>query len=182
MSSWLLPIIIMQCTTTKGLPYSAQFLLTEPGHGLDAKHLETTAMLLADGSFDLHTPSCKCAQVSIQFTYIMNSSHPPRFMPPTSPIRGHPRVGLVFAKLIVGGEDRGVRPLIVHINDGTRMSAGITSRYIPTSLYAPFALRYTVKTDEQTRVMPRRAGSKMVGYSITTFTHVKLPSSALLGS
>ncbi|KAL3492804.1 acyl-CoA dehydrogenase NM domain-like protein [Aspergillus germanicus] len=122
---------------------NAQFLLTELGHGLDAKHLETTAMLLADGSFDLHTPHAYAA----------------KFMPPTSPIRGHPRVGLVFAKLIVGDEDRGVRPFIVHINDGTRMSVGITSR-----------------------VMPRHVGSKMVDHSITTFNHVKLPSSALLGT
>ncbi|CAI7635104.1 unnamed protein product [Penicillium palitans] len=35
---------------------SAQYLLTEVGHGLDAKNLETTATMLPNGEFDLHTP------------------------------------------------------------------------------------------------------------------------------
>ena len=34
----------------------AQFLLSEVGHGLDAPNLETTATLLPNGEFDLHTP------------------------------------------------------------------------------------------------------------------------------
>jgi hypothetical protein len=32
-------------------------MLTEVGHGLDAKNLETTATLLSNGEFDLYTPS-----------------------------------------------------------------------------------------------------------------------------
>ncbi|CAG7994734.1 unnamed protein product [Penicillium salamii] len=80
-------------------------------------------------------------------------------MPPTSPIDGHPRVGLVIARLMVRGEDRGVRPFVVRINDGRVMSAGITCR-----------------------VLPRRTGSKMVDHSITMFNHVYLPRSSLLGS
>ena len=36
---------------------SAQYLLTEVSHGLDALNLETTATLLPDGGFDLHTPN-----------------------------------------------------------------------------------------------------------------------------
>ena len=35
---------------------SAQFLLTEAGHGLDVKNMETTAVLQDDGSFILNTP------------------------------------------------------------------------------------------------------------------------------
>ena len=31
-------------------------MLTEVAHGLDAENLETTATLLPDGDFDLHTP------------------------------------------------------------------------------------------------------------------------------
>ncbi|CAG8304578.1 unnamed protein product [Penicillium salamii] len=80
-------------------------------------------------------------------------------MPPTSPIEGHPRVGLVIARLMVRGEDRGVRPFVVRINDGRVMSEGITCR-----------------------VLPRRTGSKMVDHSITMFNHVHLPRSSLLGS
>jgi alkylation response protein AidB-like acyl-CoA dehydrogenase len=34
----------------------AQFLLTEVGHGLDARNLEMTATLKPDGGFELHTP------------------------------------------------------------------------------------------------------------------------------
>ena len=41
---------------------SGQFCLTELGHGLDAFHLETTATLLPDGHFDLHTPSERAAK------------------------------------------------------------------------------------------------------------------------
>ena len=36
--------------------HSGQYCLTEVGHGLDIIHLETTATLLRDGFFDLHTP------------------------------------------------------------------------------------------------------------------------------
>ncbi|KAB8238254.1 acyl-CoA dehydrogenase NM domain-like protein [Aspergillus alliaceus] len=122
---------------------NAQFLLTELGHGLDAKNLETTATLLEDGGFDLHTPHINAA----------------KYMSPTSPVPGHPRIGLVIARLMVADEDRGVRPFIVRINDGESMSPGIICK-----------------------VLPRRAGSKMVDHSTTTFNHVHLPKTSLLGS
>lgn len=41
---------------------SGQFCLTEVGHGLDAFNLETTATMLADGHFDLHTPTATAAK------------------------------------------------------------------------------------------------------------------------
>ncbi|RAH74038.1 uncharacterized protein BO66DRAFT_408499 [Aspergillus aculeatinus CBS 121060] len=65
-------------------------------------------------------------------------------MPPTSPVEGFPRFGLVMARLIVENEDRDVRPFVV--------------------------------------LLPRRAGSKPLDHSITSFNHVRLPASALLGS
>jgi acyl-CoA oxidase len=37
-------------------------MLTEIGHGLDARNLETTATLLPDGDFELHTPSLAAAK------------------------------------------------------------------------------------------------------------------------
>ncbi len=45
-------------------PYlpSAQFLLSEVGHGLDSPNLETTATLLPSGEFDLHTPNPSAAK------------------------------------------------------------------------------------------------------------------------
>lgn len=56
-----------------------------------------------------------------------------RWMPPTAP-RGHlPRVALVIARLIVEGEDRGVRPFVVAINDGKEMCKGVSSKYVRPS-------------------------------------------------
>lgn len=40
-------------------------MLTEVGHGLDAKNLETTATLLPDGGFELHSPSWAAAKYVI---------------------------------------------------------------------------------------------------------------------
>lgn len=55
-------------------------------------------------------------------------------MPPTTPINGFPRVAVVMARLIVGGEDHGARPFVVWLNDGQTMFDGITSKYV----YFPF--------------------------------------------
>ncbi|KAJ5383076.1 Acyl-CoA dehydrogenase/oxidase [Penicillium concentricum] len=122
---------------------SAQYMLTEVGHGLDAKNLETTATMLPSGEFDLHTPSPSAAKI----------------MPPSSPVKGLPRVGIVFAQLIVSGENRGIRPFITWLSDGNQMCNGVTSK-----------------------LLPRRAASKPVDHAITSFTHIRLPHSALLGT
>jgi len=42
--------------------HRAGFMLTELGHGLDAKNLETTVTLQPDGSFILHTPRPEAAK------------------------------------------------------------------------------------------------------------------------
>ncbi|CRK14774.1 hypothetical protein BN1708_011235 [Verticillium longisporum] len=52
-----------------------EFMLTEVGHGLDARNIETVATLQDDGSFDLHTPHESAAKV----------------MPPTTLWAGMPR-------------------------------------------------------------------------------------------
>ncbi len=39
-----------------------ELLLTEIGHGLDARGLETTATIQPDGSFELHTPTKAAAK------------------------------------------------------------------------------------------------------------------------
>ncbi|KAF8584814.1 acyl-CoA dehydrogenase NM domain-like protein [Ramaria rubella] len=121
---------------------SAQFLLTENGHGLDAPNLETTATLLSNDEFDLHTPHPRAA----------------KYMPPTKPIPGLPRVAVVMARLIVKNRDYGVHGFVVDLNDGKAMAPGITSR-----------------------VLPPRAGSGPVDHALTSFNHVRLPRSALLG-
>ncbi|KAJ7236823.1 hypothetical protein C8J57DRAFT_1088016 [Mycena rebaudengoi] len=118
----------------------AHFCLTEMGHGLDAINIETTATLLPDGSLNC-----------ILRIWVPLSS----IMPPTSPC-GIPAVGIVFAKLIVKGDDYGIRPFILSLNDGNVMMSSI-------------------------KLLPPREGSLPLSHSITVFNRVKLPPSALLG-
>ncbi|KAI0811666.1 acyl-CoA dehydrogenase/oxidase [Xylaria sp. FL0064] len=120
-----------------------EFLLTEIGRGLDARNLETTATLQPDGSFDLHTPRATAAKA----------------MPPTTPLAGIGRVGVVFARLIIKGADHGVKPFVVNLSDEKDLFPGITSQ-----------------------LLPRRCGAKVLDHAITTFTHVALSSGSLLGT
>ncbi|KAH9940412.1 acyl-CoA dehydrogenase NM domain-like protein [Epithele typhae] len=119
-----------------------QYMLTEVGHGLDIGNIETTATLLPSGDFSLTSPTPSAA----------------KFMPPTVPA-GLPCIAVVFAKLIVDGEDRGHRPFLVALNDGKEMCTGV-----------------------QARCVPFRDGTHPVYHSITTFTDVRLPRAALLGT
>ncbi|EEB91389.1 hypothetical protein MPER_10256, partial [Moniliophthora perniciosa FA553] len=93
---------------------SGQYCLTEIGHGLDIINMETTATKLRDGGFILNTPVKQAA----------------KYMPPTSPC-GIPVIAVVFARLIVDGEDRGIKPFIVHMSDGYRMNENITCKILP---------------------------------------------------
>ncbi|KAL3442897.1 hypothetical protein BJX65DRAFT_312357 [Aspergillus insuetus] len=94
---------------------SAQFMLTEVGHGLDARNLETTATLLPNGGFELHSPTPGAAKC----------------MPPTTPRSGLPTVAVVIARLIVDGVNRGVRPFLVPLSDGREMCRGVTAKALP---------------------------------------------------
>jgi acyl-CoA oxidase len=49
-------------------------------------------------------------------------------MPPTIPA-GIPTVAVVFARLKIDGQDRGIRPFLVSINDGRQMCTGVTAVY-----------------------------------------------------
>lgn len=120
-----------------------EFMLTEIGHGLDARSLETSATMLADGSFDLHTPTFAAAKA----------------MPPAGLSAGMARIAVVFARLLVAGDDRGIRPFVVRINEVGTMCSGITSK-----------------------MLPKRAGATPLDHSVTFFHHAKLPSESLLGS
>ncbi|KAF7587803.1 hypothetical protein BBP40_006684 [Aspergillus hancockii] len=122
---------------------SAQFMLTEVDHGLDARNLETTATLMPNGDFELHTPSLAAAKC----------------MPPTTPRSGLPVVAVVIARLVVDGEDCGVRPFLVSLGDGREMCKGVISK-----------------------VLPPRTGAHPIDHSLTLFSRVRLPKSALLGS
>lgn len=117
-----------------------QFMLTEIGHGLDARNLETTATLQPDGSFDLHSPSEAAAKA----------------MPPTTPEGGIPRVAVVFARLIAHGEDYGVKPFIVWLCDSSQMYRGIKSRALPMrSGTASKPLDHSITTFNHVRLSPK---------------------------
>lgn len=97
-------------------------------------------------------------------------------MPPTVPALGRPAIAVVFARLFVGGEQRGVRPFLVPVNDGNQMCVGIEAKYVTSSpTVGPGCSRYV-------RLLPHRGGSAPVNHAITSFNNVKLPSHALLGN
>ncbi|RDX54761.1 hypothetical protein OH76DRAFT_1398153 [Lentinus brumalis] len=81
-----------------------------------------------------------------------------KWMPATTPSFGIPKVALVMARLIVSGEDRGCRFFIVPICNKFQMYRGVHSTRLPT-----------------------RSGTAPLDFSITTFDHVLLPITALLG-
>ncbi|KAG0698693.1 acyl-CoA dehydrogenase NM domain-like protein [Suillus ampliporus] len=81
-----------------------------------------------------------------------------KFMPPTVPVNGLPCIAIVFAQLYVNDECRGPRPFLVNLNDGYNMCNGVTSK-----------------------LLPHRGGSDPVNHALTSFHHVRLPPSALLG-
>ncbi|VUC36573.1 unnamed protein product [Clonostachys rosea] len=122
---------------------NGQFMLTELDHGLDARNLETTATLQPDGSFELHTPHPGAA----------------KSMPPNTTASGIPRTAVLYARLIVHQEDRGVRPFVVPLSEAGRLKPGVTSK-----------------------VLPVRPGTKPLDHCITTFDRVRLPPYSLLGS
>lgn len=92
-----------------------EFILTELGHVLDARNIETTATMQPDGSFILHTPSPKAAKA----------------MPPTTPYAGIARVGVVFAQLVIGKEKRGIKPFLVRLNEIGHMCTGVSFKMLP---------------------------------------------------
>ncbi|CAG8904521.1 unnamed protein product [Penicillium egyptiacum] len=81
------------------------------------------------------------------------------FMPPSMPIAGIPRIAVVFARLMVGDDDRGIRPFMVGLGDGKKMCKGVT-----------------------TTLLPPIACGRTLDHSITSFNQVHLPSTAMLGS
>ncbi|KAJ5384011.1 hypothetical protein N7517_001922 [Penicillium concentricum] len=94
---------------------SAQFMLTEVNHGLDARNIQTTATILSNGDIDLHTPSPNDAKV----------------MPPTTPRGGIPVVAVVMARLINEEKDCGIWPFLVQIGDGKEMCTGVIAKALP---------------------------------------------------
>ncbi|MFD9393245.1 acyl-CoA dehydrogenase [Streptomyces sp. NPDC060000] len=116
------------------------FLCTELEHGNDAALLETTAELDREGGgFILHTPN-PGAQ---------------KFMPNTS-TTGGPKSALVAARLLTGGQDRGVFLFLTPLSDEFGHLPGV-----------------------HVRRLPARPGTP-VDHCVTAFDHVRLPREALL--
>ena len=69
----------------------------------------------------------KASQFELKFP-LFNA---PRYMPPTSPVTpGFRCVAVVFARTIVDGEDRGIKPFVLQLHDGQFMTPGITIKYV----------------------------------------------------
>ncbi|QNP72116.1 hypothetical protein IAG44_23670 [Streptomyces roseirectus] len=95
------------------------YVVTELGHGSDLNNIETTAEFDDDTrEFVLTTPS----PTAVKF---MSSTAPP-------PLAGCARFGIVLARLILRGEDRGPYAFLVHLTapDGTVLP-GVTVRRLP---------------------------------------------------
>ncbi|KAH9934315.1 acyl-CoA dehydrogenase/oxidase [Fomitopsis serialis] len=118
------------------------FLLTEVGHGLDILGLETVAEKVEDG-FILHTPNSSAC----------------KFMPPTMPHPVIPKVAIVFARLMVGKDDRGIHPFLLPTSYPGRMHSRVSAV-----------------------LLPPRNGTCALDYALTSFDQVKLPPSAFLGA
>ena len=60
-------------------------------------------------------------------SFLMSAA--PRLLPPffSSDIASE---AIVFARLAVGGEDRGIKPFLVPLHDGSSMSPGITTKLV----------------------------------------------------
>ena len=98
-------------------------------------------------------------------------------MPPSIPC-GTPSDGIVFARLLVDGEDRGVKPFLVPIHDGHSMSPGITAKFVLPHLKSP-SFAYLHPSVRYRRLSPR-GSSEPVNHALTYFNHVRLPPTALL--
>lgn len=54
-----------------------------------------------------------------------------RYMPPTSPVTpGFRCVAVVFARTVVDGEDRGIKPFVLQLHDGQFMTPGVSIKYV----------------------------------------------------
>jgi len=125
--------------------YNGHYFVTELGHGLDAINMETTCIftVFLDGrkGFVLNTPHLFAS----------------KWMPPTTPIPGVAKIGLVFARLIVNEEFKGIRFFIVPLTNGLEMCSGVTSRFVGA-----------------------RSSSSPLDHSITSFDNVWLPLNSLV--
>lgn len=117
------------------------YLLTERGHGQDTLNIETTAHQHENGSYILNTPNEEAT----------------KFIPASDPSFGINKVALVMARLIIKGEDRGMRPFIVPICNTREPFPGVLS------------IR-----------LPHRTGASPLDFCMTRFNKSKLPSAALL--
>lgn len=95
-------------------------------------------------------------------------------MPPTTPIKDFPRVGVVVARLIVAGEDRGIRPFVVWLNDGKTMCEGITSMYVcryseMMDRMDPFMRLISVVESSRTGQVPNRLTIRLPALTMSAY-------------
>lgn len=112
------------------------FLCTEVGHGNDAARLETTATYEpSTGGFVLHTPT-PAAQ---------------KFMPNAGTVGG-PKTGLVAARLIHAGRDRGVFLFLTPLTDDRGALPGVRIRRLPDKV--GYSVDHCLTAFDQVRLPP----------------------------
>ncbi|KAG2004677.1 acyl-CoA oxidase [Coprinopsis cinerea AmutBmut pab1-1] len=107
-------------------------------------------------SFNIETTATKTKDGFVLHTPREEAS---KFMPASTPLFGIPKVALAMARLIVDEQDRGCRFFVVPICDSRQMYKGVSSIRLPP-----------------------RSGTGPLDFSITTFTNVHLPPTALVAS
>ncbi|KAJ6461122.1 hypothetical protein DFH09DRAFT_1114430 [Mycena vulgaris] len=126
-------------------------MLTEVAHGLDSQNIETTAKLQPDGSFELHTPNAGAAKS------VSNHYWKVQFLTSSDSCqRVSPREG--YRDCGGNGAPHRSRPRVWHMT------------------VRGFSLH-----DGKSIVFPARSGTRPVGHAITSFNHVRLPTTALVG-
>ncbi|TCD66595.1 hypothetical protein EIP91_001152 [Steccherinum ochraceum] len=118
--------------------------------------------LLTEIGHDLDSPNLQTTATLLssgEFDLHTPSPQAAKWTSPTYPVGCLPRVGIVIAQLIIAGENFGVRPFVVALGDGRKMCSGV-----------------------QLRSVPARNGAPNADHSMISFTNVRLPFQALLGT
>jgi len=144
----------------------AEFLTERPDLGPLARDLEAFNVcgmyMLTELDHGLDTRNIETrATLQNDGSFDLHTPHigAAKSMPPNGFVSGVPRMAVVYARLFAEDRDLGIKMFIVPLNTHDAMCEGVSCR-----------------------LLPKRTGARAVDHAITTFDHVRLPATALLGS